>query len=131
MSAPAEADKMETYLELSCPKMCWRVVNQAAGKISLDATDEIMVFGVRALPNGLVSLMKFTNCAADTHDMIPKAWYSMIDDREMRAKRPCCIPRSKRTMATFGDGCGSVIKVTLQAPEIYARLQYQLLLLAP
>jgi hypothetical protein len=36
--------------------------------------------------------------------MMPKAWYSMMDEREIRASRPCCIPRSKRRTATFGDG---------------------------
>lgn len=41
-----------------------------------------------------------------THETIPKAWYSMIEDRDIRVRRPCCMPRSKRKIATFGDGCG-------------------------
>ena len=40
----------------------------------------------------------------DTHDTIPKAWYSIIHEREIRPSRPCCIPRRKRTIATFGEG---------------------------
>lgn len=30
----------------------------------------------------------------------------MIEERDIRARRPCCIPRSNRRIATFGDGCG-------------------------
>jgi hypothetical protein len=37
--------------------------------------------------------------------MIPKAWYSIIDDRLIRPSNPCCIPRLNRMMATFGEGC--------------------------
>lgn len=44
------------------------------------------------------------NCCA-THEMIPNAWYSMIEERDIRAMRPCCMPRSNRKIATFGDGC--------------------------
>jgi len=40
----------------------------------------------------------------ETHDMIPKAWYSIIDERLIRPSNPCCIPRLKRMMATFGEG---------------------------
>jgi hypothetical protein len=36
--------------------------------------------------------------------MMPKAWYSMIEDREIRVSKPCCIPRLNRRTATFGDG---------------------------
>ena len=36
--------------------------------------------------------------------MIPKAWYSMIEVRLILPRRPCCIPRSNRRMATLGDG---------------------------
>ena len=36
--------------------------------------------------------------------MMPKAWYSMIDVRLIRPKRPCCMPRLKRRTATLGDG---------------------------
>lgn len=28
----------------------------------------------------------------------------MMDDRDIREKRPCCIPRSKRIMAIFDEG---------------------------
>ena len=38
------------------------------------------------------------------HEMIPNAWYSMIDVRLIRPRSPCCIPRLKRTIATLGDG---------------------------
>ena len=40
-------------------------------------------------------------------EMMPKAWYSRIEEREMRARRPCCIPRSKRRTATLGEGYGT------------------------
>jgi hypothetical protein len=36
--------------------------------------------------------------------MMPKAWYSMIEEREIRVSKPCCIPRLNRRTATFGDG---------------------------
>jgi hypothetical protein len=36
--------------------------------------------------------------------MMPKAWYSMIEDREIRVSKPCCMPRLNRRTATFGDG---------------------------
>lgn len=28
----------------------------------------------------------------------------MIEDRDIRESRPCCMPRSKRIMAIFGEG---------------------------
>lgn len=46
-----------------------------------------------------------------TCEMIPKAWYSMIELRLILAERPCCIPRSKRSTATLGEGW-TVIKQT-------------------
>jgi len=39
--------------------------------------------------------------------MIPKAWYSKIELRLILARRPCCIPRSKRRITTLGEGLGS------------------------
>lgn len=47
----------------------------------------------------------------DAYEMIPKAWYSIIEEREMRARSPCCMPRSKRRIATLGDGCRSFVSV--------------------
>ena len=40
-----------------------------------------------------------------TYEMIPNAWYSFTALRLIRPRRPCCIPRLKRTTATLGDGC--------------------------
>jgi len=37
-------------------------------------------------------------------EIVPKAWYSRIEDREMRVNKPCWSPRSKRRIATLGDG---------------------------
>ena len=46
--------------------------------------------------------------------MIPNAWYSIIELRLILARRPCCMPRSKRRMATFGDGYASVNESVVQ-----------------
>ena len=31
-----------------------------------------------------------------------------MDERDIRARSPCCIPRLKRIMATFDEGCRPV-----------------------
>lgn len=96
------------YLKLSCPEMGRWIIDEAAGEVALHSANQVVILGVRALPGRTVSLVR--RCLTEpffTHDTIPNAWYSMIDDREIRARRPCCIPRSRRTIATFGEGCRS------------------------
>ena len=40
----------EAYLKLSCPEMGRWIINEAAGEVALDAADQVVVLGVRALP---------------------------------------------------------------------------------
>ena len=59
--------------------------------------------------------------------MIPKAWYSFTALRLMRPSKPCCIPRRKRTIATFGDGCENQNESAMSAIESkYTNSNHQL-----
>lgn len=44
---------------------------------------------------------------ANKHELLT----SMIDERLIRANRPCCIPRSNRRTATFGEGYDFLIRI--------------------
>ena len=89
-----------------------RVVDERAREVALHTTDEVVVFCMRALPTDARRIAAAESVADEeatqadgTHETIPNAWYSMMEEREIRARSPCCMPRSKRRMATFGDGC--------------------------
>jgi hypothetical protein len=55
-------------------------------------------------PCGTVALKLQPEKKREAYETIPNAWYSMIDERLIRPRRPCCIPRLKRIIATFDEG---------------------------
>jgi len=71
---------------------------------TLHTADHVVILCVGTLTKRSGSTRSVDYCLF-THLTTPKAWYSITAERLMRPRRPCCIPRSKRTMATFGDGC--------------------------
>ena len=97
------------YLELTCPDMCGRIIHERPREVALDTTDEVVILGMRPFPEICIgrrmSTVDSEMVKTTTHEIIPKAWYSMIVERDIRAMRPCCIPLSNRRIATFGDGC--------------------------
>ena len=114
-----------THLELTRPYVRGRVVDERPREVALHPADGIVVLCVFSLPDKrktqtrarrppwsvqLSARRTSTLGSAEgrgvtTHEMIPNAWYSMIEERDIRERSPCCMPRSKRRIATFGDGC--------------------------
>lgn len=103
------------YLELPRPQMSGGIVDERAREVALYTTNEVVVLRMCAFtrtgrPAAALALRSVRDENGDTHEMIPNAWYSIIEERDIRARRPCCIPRSKRRMATFGDGCSGGVE---------------------
>ena len=88
--------------------MCRRVVDELPSEVALHPANQVVMARARSFsvqpskPNVCVGVRE------ETHDTVPNAWYSMTDDRDIRVRSPCCIPRWKRIMATFGEGCQPV-----------------------
>lgn len=107
----------DTHLQLTRPKVCGRVIDQRAGKVALHSADQVVILRVRPLPDKHTTApvsdsSSMGDMPPKTYDTMPKAWYSIIDDRDIREMRPCCMPRSKRRIATLGDGCGARAKLS-------------------
>ncbi len=121
------------YLQLTSPYVGRWIVHQATSEVALYPTDQVVVLGVRSFPTNLcqsAEIRRRCGVRRFTHEMIPKAWYSMMEEREIRASRPCCIPRSNLRIATLGEGYVIVRSCTtaLMAAKC-APLRCQLLLL--
>ena len=87
--------------------MSRRVIDKTASEVALDTANQVVVLGVSTFAANVAEHRgRYPTPDLDTHDMIPKAWYSITEERETRASRPCCMPRSNLRMATLGDGCG-------------------------
>jgi hypothetical protein len=96
--------------------MCRRVVDELPSEVALHPADEIVMACVRSLagrPSKERESVTFIG-GGETYDTMPNAWYSMMDERDIRARSPCCIPRLKRIMATFDEGCRPVRSETQQ-----------------
>ena len=75
------------------------------GDLTLYTAYHVMVFGVRALTSARLEPHRALALLHDaTYEIIPNAWYSFTALLLIRPRRPCCMPRSKRSTATLFDG---------------------------
>ena len=88
--------------------MCRLVAGELPSEVALHTANEIVITRVRSFSVQPSEPDVRDGVREETYDTVPNAWYSMMDDRDIRARSPCCIPRLKRIMATFDEGCWPV-----------------------